>query len=338
MTVIVHRIDSSKQKVWQTSLINSITNAKSLFERLELDPIYLPQAEKASQIFPLRVTEHYLQQIEKGNINDPLLKQILPLQIELDDIKGFTADPLQEKRFNPLPGLLHKYESRILLTITQACAIHCRYCFRREFNYNENNPGRKAWQTIIDYIKQHPKVNEVIYSGGDPLMASDDYLAELTDKLAKLPQLTRLRIHSRLPVLIPERINGALLDWLMSSPKMLKIFILHCNHPNEISKDVIESLQRLKQAGVLLLNQSVLLKGINDDSQTLVKLSEELFKAGVQPYYLHLLDRVKGTAHFEVDEKHAKQIMREVTAKLPGYLVPKLAREEAGSVAKTVLA
>lgn len=338
MVTIVHRIDSPKQKIWQASLMKIITNVKVLFESLELDPIYLSQAEKASQLFPLRVTEHYLQQIEKGNIHDPLLQQILPLDLEFSVVKGFTPDPLQEKYFNPLPGLLHKYESRVLLTITQACAIHCRYCFRREFNYAENNAGKKARKDILNYIKQHPEIKEVIYSGGDPLMASDSYLAELTGELAMLPQLLRLRIHSRLPILIPERINEDLLSWFTNYPQLQKIFILHCNHPNEISKEVIQSMQKLKQAGITLFNQSVLLKNINDDWKTLVALSEALFKAGVQPYYLHLLDRVKGTAHFEVTEERAKEIMQQVCAKLPGYLVPKLTREEAGFSAKITLA
>lgn len=339
MPAIVHRIDPIKQNPskerWKHSLANLITQPEVLFERLQLDKAYLAEAKRACKLFPLRTTDHYLQQIEPGNIHDPLLKQILPIGAEFETTKGYSSDPLNEAEFNPVPGLLHKYESRVLLTITQACAIHCRYCFRREFNYSDNNPGKKHWPDIINYIKQRPAINEVIYSGGDPLTANDNYLSELTAELALLPQLTRIRIHSRLPILIPERINKSLLEWLTTHKCLKPILVLHCNHPRELSKDVCQALSTLKQAGITLLNQAVLLKGINNNAKTLIDLSEALFNAGVQPYYVHLLDRVKGTAHFEVLESDALKLMNAIRAKLPGFLVPKLALEESGKLSKT---
>lgn len=333
MAEIVHRIAPA----WQKSLQKLITTPKDLFVRLNLDPALLPAAEQAAQLFPLRVSEHYLQQITVGDINDPLLKQILPLAAEFHQVAGFCADPLIEKQQNPVPGLLHKYSSRVLLTITQACAVHCRYCFRREFPYTANNPGRKGWAAIIEYIKNFPAINEVIYSGGDPLTLSDDYLQALTAELAQLPQLIRLRIHTRLPVLIPERICNELINWLTQHPHLKPVLVLHCNHSREISAAVKTALKKLANHGITLLNQSVLLKDVNDNAETLIALSETLFDANVLPYYLHLLDRVTGTTHFEVSETNAVQLMQQISAKLPGYLVPKLVREVAGELAKVVI-
>lgn len=334
MAEIVHRIVAS----WQKPLQNLISKPEELFTRLQLDPVWLPAAERAAELFPLKVSEHYLQQIELGNIHDPLLRQVLPLDAEFNAVAGFSQDPLQETKANPLPGLLHKYSSRVLITVTQACAIHCRYCFRRGFDYKANNSGRKGQQAILDYIKSKPEVNEVIYSGGDPLTASDDYLRDFTRALAELPQLTRLRIHTRLPLLIPERICPELIAWFTETPQLKPVLVLHCNHPREISEAVKQALQTLAQAGVTLLNQTVLLKGVNDNAETLIALSEKLFSANVLPYYLHLLDRVQGAAHFDVNELQAKQLMQAISAKLPGYLVPRLTREIAGESSKTLVA
>lgn len=333
MAEIVHQSSCS----WQKSLQQLITKPADLFERLQLDQRYLPAAIRAAELFPLKVSEHYLQQIELGNIADPLLRQILPLDAEFDHAVGFIQDPLQESNANPVPGLLHKYASRVLITVTQACAIHCRYCFRRSFNYKNNNAGRQGWDAMLQYIQQAPAVNEVIYSGGDPLTAPDNYLRDLTCLLASLPQLTRLRIHSRLPILIPERINDELIHWLTEHASLKPVFVLHCNHPREISAAVQKSLEKLNQAGIMLLNQSVLLKGVNDRADTLIELSETLFAANVLPYYLHLLDRVQGTAHFEVKEFAAKKLLQQVSANLPGYLVPKLVREVAGETGKQAI-
>lgn len=330
MAEIVHRTPPA----WQKALHTLITEPKVVFETLGLDTIYLPAAEKAAQLFPLRVTEHFLKQIKPGDIQDPLLKQILPIGDETIEKEGFTSDPLHEQEVNPIPGLLHKYSSRVLLTVTSACAIHCRYCFRREFAYQENNPGRKGWPAIVNYIREHPDVNEVIYSGGDPLTASDDTLAQLTQQLSALPQLRRLRIHTRLPLLIPERITDEFITWFTKYPHLQPIFVLHCNHPNELSDEVKSALQKLHQMHVTLLNQTVLLKGVNDNAETLIALSERLFEMHVMPYYLHQLDRVKGTAHFEVGEKETSTLLKAVSSKLPGFLVPKLARELPGGDAK----
>lgn len=333
MDEIVHQSSCS----WQKSLQQLITKPEDLLQRLQLDRCYLPAAVKAAELFPLKVSEHYLKQIEPGNIADPLLRQILPLDAEFVDAAGFDQDPLQESKANPVPGLLHKYASRVLISITQACAVHCRYCFRRGFDYKSNNAGRQGWDAMLQYIQQAPAVNEVIYSGGDPLTASDNYLRDLTCLLASLPQLTRLRIHSRLPILIPERINDEFIHWLTEHVSLKPVFVLHCNHPREISVSVRKALEKLHQAGIMLLNQSVLLKGVNDHADTLIALSETLFAAKVLPYYLHLLDRVQGTAHFEVEEFEAKKLLQQVSAKLPGYLVPKLVREVAGESGKQAI-
>ncbi len=335
MSAIVHRIPPSKQKPWQDALKNLITKPEVLFQRLNLDLSYLTAAKNAATLFPLKVSEHYLQQIRPGDFNDPLLKQILPIDLEFETAEGFTSDPLNEQQFNPMTGILHKYQSRILITVTKACAIHCRYCFRREFNYGANMPAKKSWESVIAYIKQHPEINEVIYSGGDPLSASDRHLQQLTQMLAKLAQIKRIRIHSRMPLLIPERITDDCVNWLSEHDTIQPIVVTHCNHPNELSSEVKQALERLREAKVTLLNQAVLLKGVNDDINTLIDLSEKLFSFGVLPYYIHLLDRVRGTRHFEVNENDALRIFAGLRAHLPGFLVPKLVRENAGETSKT---
>lgn len=320
--------------VWQKALTNLVTDPEQLFQLLDLDANYLEAAKRACELFPLRVPQSFIQTMEKGNINDPLLKQILPLGAEFTNTPGFSADPLSEKQINPLPGLLHKYHGRVLLTISGACAVNCRYCFRREFAYTENNPGSKGWSKVIDYIAADNSIEEVIYSGGDPLTASDLYLQRLTEKIKAIPHIKRLRIHTRLPIMIPERICDEFIHWFTQT-NMQPILVLHCNHPNEITEHVKQKLNLLKAKGVTLLNQAVLLKGINDEAKVLIKLSENLFECNVLPYYLHLLDRVNGTAHFEVDEAHALSLIKAMNGKLPGYLVPKLVREISGEKNKT---
>jgi EF-P beta-lysylation protein EpmB len=321
---------------WKNALSNTVRDPAELLALLELPPELLAAARQATESFPLRVPRGYLALIEKGNINDPLLRQILPLGEELLEVPGFGTDPVGDSHAAALPGLLHKYHGRVLLTLTGGCAVHCRYCFRRHFPYGEENPGRDGWAAVIDYLQNHPEVNELILSGGDPLLLDTPQLQRLTDRLRALPQLKRLRIHSRLPLVLPERIDSDLLAWLAALPWQL-VLVTHANHPDELGIAQAEALRQLKQTGVTLLNQSVLLRGINDNSDTLRQLSESLFAHGVLPYYLHQLDKVSGAAHFEVSDEQARMLHQALQETLPGYLVPRLVRELVGETGKQPL-
>lgn len=326
---------SIDKRVWQYALANLITEPRVLLQELDLDMALLPRAYEASKIFPLRVTHSFLARMKKSDINDPLLRQVLPLGEELVKNSAYSVDPLKETSFNPVPGLLHKYQGRVLVMLTGACAIHCRYCFRREFPYADNNPGR-GWEQILQYIAADKTLNEVILSGGDPLVINDQLLREFSEELVKVPHITRLRIHSRIPIVLPERISDEFIAWVQQLKQKL-VLIVHVNHPQEIDDEVIQVLKRLKRVGVELLNQSVLLKGVNDDINVLKDLSEKLFTAGVLPYYLHVLDKVQGTSHFDMELVHAKELHGELQKLLPGYLVPKLVREDPEQAAKTLM-
>jgi len=271
--------------------------------------------------------------MKKGDINDPLLKQVMPLSKEFLITDGYSSDPLDEHD-TVAEGLLHKYKHRVLMIVKTGCAINCRYCFRRHFPYQDNNPNKKRWQSALDYIAAHNEINEVIFSGGDPLMASDDHLAWLIEQIEKIPHVTRLRIHSRLPVVIPKRITKGLVTLLKQS-RLKATMVLHINHPNEINHELIAALEPLREARIPLFNQSVLLRGVNDDANILITLSEVLFDAGIQPYYLHLFDAVQGAAHFDVLEEDAVAIVKTMLASLPGFLMPKLVREISGQANKT---
>lgn len=321
---------------WQHSLKDLITDATELWQLLQLEGA--PEGVCADMLkqFPLRVPRAFAARMRPGDPNDPLLRQVLPIREEQDHTPGFSLDPLSEAHFNPQPGILHKYQGRILLMAAPHCAIHCRYCFRRHFPYDENTPGRQAWEQSLQWLADNPQISEVIYSGGDPLAANDRQLAWLTEKISGIPHISRLRIHTRLPVVIPARVDESLLSWL-SSTRLQTVMVVHINHANEIDQDVIDAMQKLKQANVTLLNQSVLLKGVNDSEQALSALSEALFKAGVLPYYLHLLDKVQGVAHFDVPLQRAQDLIQAVRGQLPGYLVPKLVTEIPGAAAKTGL-
>ncbi len=321
---------------WKNALSNAVRDPAELLALLELPRGLLPAAREAAKQFPLRVPRSYLSHIEKGNINDPLLRQILPLGEELRDVPGFDADPVGDSEASALPGLLHKYQGRVLLTLTGGCAIHCRYCFRRHFPYGEENPGRDGWQGVVDYLQQHPEVEELILSGGDPLLLDTPQLQRLSDMLKTLPQLKRLRLHSRLPLALPERIDAELLNWLDQLPWQV-VLVIHANHPRELRGDVVQALTQLKRSGLTLLNQSVLLRGVNDDGVTLQVLSHSLFEHGVLPYYLHQLDRVQGAAHFEVADEQALSLYEDLRHSLPGYLVPRLVREIRGKACKQPL-
>lgn len=329
VATVLSQVNSDGAEKWQQILADLITDPKELLQLLELDPSEKQASITALSQFPLRAPRPFVARIRKGDWSDPLLLQIWPALAEQYDSPGFSLDPLDEMQNNPVPGLLHKYSGRVLLTVAPHCAIHCRYCFRRHFDYAANTPGRKQWQQALDYIRQDKTIEEVIYSGGDPLAASDNLLTWLTKEIADIPHVSTLRIHTRLPVMIPQRINQSLLDWLGNN-RLQTVLVLHCNHAQEIDNQVLQSLNTLATNGVILLNQAVLLKGINDNSSILAELSKKLFSANVLPYYLHMLDPVKGVAHFDVEEVRAKQLMLELQRQLPGYLVPKLVREIPG--------
>ena len=319
---------------WQKNLQDCISDVDELFQLLELPQQYKSGALKAHQLFPLKVPQRYLTLIEKGNINDPLLRQILPLDAESEVIEGYSSDPLQELRQMHSPGVIKKYQGRLLLTLTGTCAVNCRYCFRRLFPYSKANPSNQYWQSALERIQGDSSISEIILSGGDPLLLSDKKLASLINDLKSIEHLNTLRIHTRVPVFLPERINKDLLTLLQACPLKV-VMVIHCNHPREIDLAVEQQLSALKQIGITLLNQAVLLKNVNDDAKTLVDLSQRLFEADVLPYYLHLLDKVNGAAHFDVPEEKAKQIYQQLLSSLPGYLVPKLVREAPDRPSKT---
>ena len=312
------------QKNWQTQLSEAITSVDELLSILKLeslrDDIYVPKH------FELRVPRAFVAKMRVGDKNDPLLKQVLPDKREQIKVTGYVADPLSENTQNPVKGLLHKYQSRVLLTITGACAIHCRYCFRQHFDYSANMPTADAKENIINYISAHPEINEVILSGGDPLNVTNRRLFAWLETLESIPQLTTIRLHTRLPLVIPTRLETALLERLSESRCHI-VMVIHCNHANEIDALTAEYLQRARAAGITLLNQAVLLKGINDTVVTQTNLSQRLFATGVLPYYLHVLDKVAGAAHFDNDEQSAIELYWSLLAALPGYLVPKLVKE-----------
>lgn len=268
-----------------------------------------------------------------GDPRDPLLLQVLPTAAEMEPVQGFSTDPLGETGASPRPGVLHKYAGRVLVVVSGACGVHCRYCFRRHFPYAEHGMGAEERARVVEYVAVDASIREVIFSGGDPLSVADDKLAALARKLAEIPHLKRLRIHSRLPVVLPERIDDDLLAWLTGT-RLKPVMVLHANHGREIDEAVAAAVGRLREAGVTVLNQAVLLAGVNDGADALEELSDRLFDAGVLPYYLHLLDPVAGAAHFDVPEDRARGILEELAARLPGYLVPKLVREVAGAPAK----
>ena len=324
------------QPNWQTDLSQSISSIAKLLDYLQLDPQQLSASQQANLDFPLRVPWPFVRRIERGNPHDPLLAQVLPTAAEMHSTIGYSDDPLDESNHNPVPGIVHKYGNRLLLIVSPNCAINCRYCFRRHFPYSDNRQSKTQWHQALEYISGKPEINEVIYSGGDPLAANDKFLSWLTDRIAAIPHIKRLRIHSRLPVVIPSRINAQFLSWATTT-RLKPIMVLHINHGNEIDQALKTSIAQCIDHGITLLNQTVLLQGINDNTATLAALSEKLFDCGVMPYYLHLLDPVSGASHFDVDLDRAKQIYTSLQADLPGFLVPKLVKEIAGRSNKTLI-
>ncbi len=318
---------------WRADLRDAKVTPASLLKEIGLPETALPLAVSGLESFPLRVTRTLRERIETGNSHDPVLRQIFPHADEDIPQSGFSPDPLDERATQPVPGLLHKYQGRVLLVVTGACAVHCRYCFRRHFPYNEANPAPDQWQQALEYIRADLTITEVILSGGDPLTLPDDRLGRLARALDAIPHLKRLRIHTRIPVVLPERITDELLEWLTAS-RLSPVVVVHVNHANELGEAARTAISRLRLSGIPLLNQSVLLRGVNDSVESLLHLSERLFECGVIPYYLHMLDPVAGATHFHVDEPHAQYIVNELHKKLPGYLVPRLVREVPGASGK----
>lgn len=320
---------------WRELWRNAITDPAELLQAVGLgDRTDLLPPDDAG--FALRVPRGFVARMRQRDPFDPLLLQVLPQRAEHDRAAGYTTDAVGDLAAKTGHGVLHKYDARVLLIASGSCAVNCRYCFRRHFPYGEEIAAASSWREALAHLRADPSIREVILSGGDPLALATRKLEELTRGLAELPQVIRLRIHSRLPVVLPERIDDAFVAWLGALP-LQKVVVLHANHANELDADVDAACARLRDAGATVLNQSVLLRGINDDAATLAGLSERLFAAGVLPYYLHQLDRVQGAAHFEVSDEAARELHQALRARLPGYLVPRLVREVAGDAAKRPL-
>ncbi|MGH8225550.1 MAG: EF-P beta-lysylation protein EpmB [Gammaproteobacteria bacterium] len=323
---------------WRRELAQAIREPAELATALGLDPDELPAMTGAAADFRLLVPRGFAARMRRGDPADPLLRQVLPDALELaPQPTDYLADPLAEAAAARAPGLLHKYHGRALLVTSGACAVHCRYCFRRHFPYPAENPRREDWNTALATIAADASIAEVILSGGDPLMLDDAVLASLAERLAAIAHVRRLRIHTRLPVVLPERVNEPFLDFLRGCSLPVTM-VLHVNHPREIGPELAAACTRLRPHLRFLLNQAVLLADVNDDAETLVALSEALDEIGVLPYYLHLPDRVAGTAHFAVSEERGRQLIEALRGRLPGYLVPRLAREVPGAASKLVIA
>lgn len=322
---------------WQRDFSGAITRLDELLDILSLDAAAVGASGEAVQDFPLRVPRSFVRRMRPGDPQDPLLLQVLPTFAETRTVPGYGPDPLAEKAASPTSGLLHKYQGRVLVVVTGACAVHCRYCFRRHFPYDEHRAGARGdWDEVHSYVASDDSIEEVILSGGDPLSVSDARLGGLLRGLAEMEHVRRVRLHTRLPIVLPSRVDDSLLETLTLSGKAT-VVVVHANHGREIDDEVTSALGRLRSAGVSLLNQAVLLAGVNDRVEALRELSLRVFDAGVLPYYLHLLDPVDGAAHFNVDEARARQLLGELAAEMPGYLVPRLVREVPGESAKVLI-
>ena len=336
--VIVSRSDPACQtRDWRAELRDAFTEPRDLLRFLELDPELLPGAVSAARGFRLLVPRGYASLMQIGDPDDPLLRQVLPLAAELKAQPGFVMDPVGDRAATHATGLLQKYQGRALIVATGACAIHCRYCFRRHFPYADHRGWHDDWNVITQWLVDAPDIAEIILSGGDPLMLDDEALSGLLSALEAIGHLRRLRIHTRMPIVLPSRITFDLCNRLEAS-RLQVVVVIHANHPAEIRACTASPLQRLRERGIQLLNQSVLLGGVNDGVELLRDLSQALFSQGVLPYYLHQLDQVQGAAHFAVPERRARELLNDLRRCLPGYLVPRLVREEAGVPYKTPIA
>ncbi|KEY91371.1 hypothetical protein CF67_19004 [Candidatus Photodesmus blepharus] len=335
MSNIITRKIVSVEQNWMKQLAGAISDPIKLLEFLQIDPSAWKTGFEARKPFAQRVPQSFIDRMEKGNPKDPLLRQVLPIIEELEVHNGYSIDPLKEHH-NNTPGLLHKYRNRALMIVKGSCAIHCRYCFRRYFPYQENKGSKVVWKKNLHYLAQHSELNEVILSGGDPLMAKDAELEWLVSRIAGIPHIKRLRIHTRLLIVIPARITARLCE-ILSQDRLQVILVTHINHANEINCQLQQQLKKLKNREITLLNQGVLLKGVNDSIEAQVLLNEVLFDVGILPYYLHVLDKVQGSAHFFVSDKRAREIMKGVIERVSGYLVPRLIREISGRNSKIPL-
>ncbi|KZX58234.1 EF-P beta-lysylation protein EpmB [Halioglobus sp. HI00S01] len=323
---------------WRSELRHAVSDGGTLLARLQLNPEQLGYSALAARDFPVLVPRPYLQRITPGDPDDPLLRQVLATGQETLVEPGYSDDPVGETGATiQRPGVIQKYRGRVLLILAGGCAINCRYCFRRHFPYQENRNSRQEWLQALEHVAADTSITEVILSGGDPLLVADAALAELVATIAAIPHVRRLRVHTRLPVVIPQRVTDGLLQALTGS-RLRCVMVIHSNHARELDAPVVQAMQRLREADVELLNQSVLLAGVNNHAATLVNLSERLFEIGVRPYYLHLLDKVRGAAHFDVPQAEGIALIDAMAAELPGYLVPRLVLEEAGQPGKTRIA
>jgi len=322
-------------KIWQQDLADGFSNIEEICNYLNISHVAKEFTTTAST-FPLRVPREFVDRMEKGNLNDPLLKQILPLKDEYITAPGFINDPVGDMDSMTETGVIHKYYGRVLLITTGSCAINCRYCFRRNFPYNDAQLSTKKNSIAINYIKKQQDISEVILSGGDPLLLNDQKIIELIQQIDSIPHIKRIRIHSRIPIVLPSRITTEFCNKLSLIKKDL-VLVVHSNHSNELNTQVKLACKKLKNANITLLNQAVLLKGINDNVDQLCALHEKLFSFNILPYYLHLLDKAAGTAHFEVSQDIAISLINQLKKVLPGYLVPKLVREQAGASNKTII-
>jgi len=347
MSIVETSVNSSRSGVpasfveplhtsWQEAVKDAVRDPAELCRLVNL-PQYASAAVRAAGAFPLFVPRGYIARMRPGDARDPLLLQVLPLADELAWREGFVRDPVGDLEAARSPGLVHKYRSRVLMVTTGACAVHCRYCFRRHFPYSEGPRSVDQWSEALGQIAADGALSEVILSGGDPLMLSDRTLGQLAGRLAAIGHLRRLRVHTRLPLMIPQRVTHKLLAWLRGT-RLTPIVVIHANHARELEGNVAEALARLSDAGIVLLNQSVLLRGVNDDVDTLAELCERLVDLRVIPYYLHQLDRVAGAAHFEVSPARGRRLVRQLRARLSGYAVPRYVRETAGAASKLILA
>ncbi len=334
MPIITRSAAAVEGEDWQQILAQAFRRPQELLEYLDLPLSEMPERLQACQEFSMLVPRTYAALMQSGNATDPLLLQVLPQATENEHRPGYITDPLAEKDTNIQPGIIHKYRGRVLLLATSGCAVNCRYCFRRHFAYGDNRISRKQWAEALNYVATDSSISEVILSGGDPLLLQDDALQELVTLIEAIPHVRRLRIHSRLPVVIPQRLTPALQS-LLSNSRLQVSMVLHINHATELSDALRLPLQALRQSGVTLLNQAVLLRKVNNTLGILSDLSERLFEFGVLPYYLHLLDSVRGAHHFDISEQEAVFLYRQLLAELPGYLVPRLVREEAGKANKS---
>ncbi len=321
---------------WHQSLIDAFRNPHDLAKFLKIDPLNHGFNSAPDGDFPMLIPREFANKMEKGNPKDPLLLQVMPGIRESDTKDGYATDPVGEAAATIAPGVLHKYKGRVLLVTTGACPIHCRYCFRRHFPYSDSLASGPNLDPAIEYIDANKEITEVILSGGDPLMLKNQALAKVIKRLEQIDHLQRIRIHSRMPIALPSRIDHKLTE-LLTTGRFTPVFVVHCNHPNELDQSVCDALKTLSSAGITTLNQSVLLRGINDNAETLKLLSEKLFSCGVLPYYLHALDQVTGAMHFEVATEKAVAIYNNLQKSLPGYLLPKLVYEKAGAESKLPL-